>query len=147
MSISENITSELKKAIKERDKKKLAVLRGLKSAIKYREIQLRDNLDDDQILGIISSEMKQRKESIEQFSRGSRQDLVVIEEEELKILSSYLPPQLSIEEIREIITQVIKELSSVSIKDLGKVMKTVMPKLSGKADGKTVNKLVKELLT
>ena len=147
MSLYDDIVLDLKKSIKVQDKEKLLVLRGLKTAIKNKQIELRQELTDDQILSVISSEVKKRKESIEKFTQGSRQDLVEKEEAEKKILSSYLPSQLSEKEIKEIITQAIEEISASSPKDLGRVMKSVMPKMSGRADGREVNRIARELLS
>jgi uncharacterized protein YqeY len=136
MSLYDDIILDLKKAIKEQDKGKLSVLRGLKSAIKNKQVELRQELSEDQILAVISSEIKKGKEAIEKFGQGLRQDLVEKEEAEIKILSSYLPPQLSTE-----------ELSASSPKDLGRVMKSVMPRVAGRADGREVNRLTRELLS
>ncbi len=147
MSLYDDIVLDLKKSIKVQDKEKLLVLRGLKTAIKNKQVELRQDLTDDQILSVISSEVKKRKESIEKFTQGSRQDLVEKEEAEKKILSSYLPSQLSEKEIKEIITQAIEEISASSPKDLGRVMKSVMPKMAGRADGREVNRIARELLS
>ena len=147
MSLYDDIIIDSKKALKEQDKEKLSVLRGLKSAIKNKQVALRQELTDDQIMGVISSEIKKGKEAIEKFGQGSRQDLVKKEEAEIKILSKYLPPQLSIEEIKGLLTQVIEEISASSPKDLGKVMKSAMAKLAGRADGHEVNRIARELLT
>ena len=147
MSLYDDIILDLKDSIKVQDKEKLLVLRGLKTAIKNKQIELRQELTDDQILGIISLEVKKCKEAIEKFTQGSRQDLVEKEKAEVKILSSYLPPQLSEEEIKEIVTQAIEEISASSPKDLGKIMKSVMPKMAGRADGREVNRIARELLS
>jgi len=147
MSLYDDIILDLKKSIKEQDKGRLSVLRGLKSAIKNKQVELREELTDDQIRGVLSSEIKKRKEAIEKFGQGLRQDLVEKEEEELRILSSYLPPQLSAEEIKGVVTQAIEEISASGPKDLGKVMKSVMPKLAGRADGREVNRIARELLS
>jgi uncharacterized protein YqeY len=96
---------------------------------------------------VISSEIKKRKEAIEKYNEGSRPDLAEKEKSEMDILTSYLPPQLSTEEIKEILTQVIQEISANGPKDLGVVMKTAMPKLTGRADGREVNRLARELLS
>ena len=108
---------------------------------------MRACLNEDQIRGVISSEIKKRKEAIEVFNQGSRPDLADKEEAELKILSGYLPPQLSGEEIKEILAHVIEEISASGPKDLGRVMKSAMPKLAGRADGREVNQLARELLS
>jgi hypothetical protein len=147
MSLYDDIIIDSKKALKEQDKEKLSVLRGLKSAIKNKQVALRQDLTDDQIMGVISSEIKKGKEAIEKFGQGSRQDLVKKEEAEIKILSRYLPPQLSTEEIKGLLTQVIEEISASGPKDLGRVMKSVMAKLAGRADGREVNSIARELLT
>ncbi len=147
MSLYDDIILDLKKSIKEQDKGRLSVLRGLKSAIKNKQVELREELTDDQIRGVLLSEIKKRKEAIEKFGQGLRQDLVEKEEEELRILSSYLPPQLSTEEIKGVVTQAIEEISASGPKDLGRVMKSVMPKLTGRADGREVNRIARELLS
>jgi hypothetical protein len=147
MSLYDDIILDLKKSIKEQDKGRLSVLRGVKSAIKNKQVELREELTDDQIRGVLSSEIKKRKEAIEKFGQGLRQDLVDKEEEELRILYSYLPPQLSTEEIKGVVTQAIEEISASGPKDLGRVMKSVMPKLAGRADGREVNKIARELLS
>jgi uncharacterized protein YqeY len=147
MALYDDILVDLKKSIKEQDKARLSVLRGLKSAIKNKQVELREELTDDQIRGVISSEMKKRKEAIEKFGQGLRQDLVEKEEKELGILFGYLPPQLSIEEIKGAVTQAIEEISASGPKDLGRVMKFVMPKLAGRADGREVNRIARELLS
>jgi len=147
MALYDDILADLKKSMKEQDKVRLSVLRGLKSAIKNKQVELRKELTDDQIRGLISSEIKKRKEAIDKFGQGSRYDLVEKEEAELTVLSSYLPPQLSTEEIKGIVTEAIEEISASSPKDLGRVMKSVMPKLAGRADGREVNRIARELLS
>jgi hypothetical protein len=147
MSLYDDIVVDFKKSLKDQEKETLSVLRGLKTAIKNKQVELREQPSDDQIRGIISSEIKKRKEAIEKFGLGSRQDLVEKEEKELEILSSYLPPQLSTEEIKGILTEAIEEISATSPKDLGRVMKSVMPKLAGRADGREVNRIARELLS
>jgi uncharacterized protein YqeY len=147
MSLYDDIIIDFKKSLKEQDKQKLSVLRGLKSAIKNKQVALRQELTDDQIMGVISSEIKKGKEAIEKFGQGSRQDLVEKEEAEIKILSEYLPPQLSTQDIKEIVTQVIEEISASGPKDLGSVMKSAMARLAGRADGREVNRIARELLS
>jgi len=147
MTLYDDIIKDLTNAMKGRDALRLSVLRGLKTAIKNKQVELRHELNDDQIRGVISSEIKKRKEAIEVFNQGSRPDLADKEEAELKILSGYLPPQLSEEEIKGILANVIEELSASGPKDLGKVMKLAMPRLAGKADGREVNQLARELLS
>ena len=147
MTLYDDIIKDLTSAMKGRDALRLSVLRGLKTAIKNKQVELRQELNEDQIRGVISSEIKKRKEAIEVFNQGSRPDLADKEEAELKILSGYLPPQLSEEEIKGILANVIEELSASGPKDLGRVMKSAMPKLAGRADGREVNQLARELLS
>ncbi|MBW2311789.1 MAG: GatB/YqeY domain-containing protein [Deltaproteobacteria bacterium] len=148
MGLYEAISGDLTSAIKGRDAERLSVLRGLKAAIKNKQVELRlDDLTDEQIFGVIKSEVKKRKEAIEKFVEGSRQDLAAKEEAELKMLSDYLPPQLSEKEIKEVLAQVIQDLSASGPKDLGKVMKSAMAKFEGRADGREVNRLARELLS
>jgi len=147
MALHDTITSDLTKAMKEQNREVLLVLRGLKAAMKNKQVELRlKDLTDEQIHVVLRSEVKKREEAIEKFIEGSRQDLAKKEEAELTILSGYLPPQLSEEEIKEGLTQVIQELSANSPKDLGKVMKSAMAKFAGMADGREVNRLARELL-
>ena len=146
MSLNDTIILDLKKAIKDQDKLKLSVLRRLKSEIKNRQVASGKELNDEQIIGVISSEIKKGKEAIEKFAQGSRQDLVEKEESEIKILSTYLPPQLTSEEIKSLVIQVIEELSASGPKDLGRVMKSVMERLAGRAEGREVNRITRELL-
>ena len=147
MSLNDTIIHDLKKAIKDQDKLRLSVLRSLKSAIKIKQIALGQELNDEQIIGVISSEVKKGKEAIEKFTQGSRQDLVEKEESEIKILSTYLPPQLTSEEIKKLVTEVIEELSASGPKDLGRVMKSTMERLAGRAEGREVNRIARELLS
>jgi uncharacterized protein YqeY len=147
MALHDTITSDLTKAMKEQNRVVLLVLRGLKTAMKNKQVELRlKDLTDEQIHGVLRSEVKKRKEAIEKFVEGSRQDLAAKEEAELKILSGYLPPQLSEEEIKEGLTQVIQEVSARGPEDLGKVMKAAMARFAGMADGREVNRLARELL-
>jgi len=146
MGLYDDIILDFKKALKDQDKEKLSVLRGLKTAIKNKQVALRQELTDDQITGVISSEIKKGKEAIEKFGQGSRQDLVEKEEAEIRILSEYLPPQLSNEEVKGIVAQAIKEISASGPSDLGRVMKSAMAKLAGRADGREVNRMARELL-
>jgi len=147
MTLYDDIVQDMTSSIKGKDTGRLAVLRGLKAAIKNKQVELRQELDDNQIRGVISSEIKKRKEAIEVFNQGSRSDLADKEEAELEILSGYLPPQLSGEEIKEILVKVIEELSASGPKDLGRVMKSAMSRLAGRADGREVNQLARELLS
>jgi uncharacterized protein YqeY len=146
MSLLKKLDEDLKTALKNSDKLKLAVVRLVKAAIKNQQIDKGRELQDEEILAIFSTLAKQRRESIEQFSKGGRNDLVLQETQELEILQSYMPRQLSAEETDAMILQAIKESSAKSEGDIGKVMKLLAPRIKGVADGKWVNSRVRELL-
>lgn len=146
MSLVKKIDSKIIEALKGGEKEKLAVLRGLKSALKYRQIEAKKELSDEIAIEVISRAAKQRRESIEQFRSGGREDLASKEESELKIISEYLPSQLSEEAVRSLVATAVSESGAESAKQIGLVMKLLMPKVKGKADGKLVNRLVLEKL-
>jgi uncharacterized protein YqeY len=147
MGLEERLVEEMKQAMKSNEKAKLSTIRMIRSAVKNKEIDLRKPLDDDTILRVIQGMVKKSEESIEQFKAGGRMDLVEKETKEIEIMKSFLPQPLSREEVLKVIDQTIEETKASSLKDLGKVMKTVMPKLGGKVDGALVNQLVKERLS
>jgi uncharacterized protein len=147
MSLEEKLVEEMKQAMKANDKVRLSTIRMIRTAVKYKEIDLRRKLQDDDVLKVIQGMVRRGEESIEQFTAGGRPDLVEKESKELEILKAYLPEALTQEEIIRIIDETIRETQAVSSRDIGKVMKSVMPKLSGKADGKLINQLVKERLS
>ena len=147
MSLEERLVEEMKQAMKSNDKARLSTIRMIRTAVKNKEIDLRNKLDDDEILRVIQGMVRKSEESVEQFKAGGRMDLVEKETKEIEILRSYLPQALSQEDVIRIIDESIQETQASSLKDLGKVMKSVMPKLTGKADGKLINQLVKERLS
>jgi len=147
LKLIEQIQEDLKKSMKAKDGNRVSVLRFLLSAIRNREIEKRDALDDEEVLAEITSSAKRRRESMEAFEAGGRMDLVEKEERELAILQEYLPEQLSPEEIRSVVLEVVDAVGAASTSDLGKVMKELMPKVRGKADGKLVNEIVREVLS
>jgi len=144
--LKQNIKQDIKKAMQEKNELLLCVLRGVNAVIQNKEIEKKQELKDEDIISIISSEVKKRKDAIEQFKKGKRNDLVEKEEKELKILQEYLPEQISKEEIKELAKKVIKEINAVDLSDTGKVMKELMLQVKGKADGSLVKKIVSELL-
>ena len=146
MSIKEKLTADLKESLKSGDKVKLSVVRMVLSSIKNKEIDKRAELSDDEALTVLSHAAKLRKESIEEFTKGGREDLVQKEREELRVIENYLPEQLSEDKLKEIAKEAILEASATSVKDIGKVMKILMPRLKGQADGKLVNKIVQQAL-
>jgi len=147
MSLEERLVEEMKAAMKSNEKLRLSAIRMIRSTIKNKEIELRKPLNDEEIQKVIQGMVRKGEESLDQFRLGGRTDLVEKESKEIEILKSFLPQSLTHEEILKIIDQTIEETQSTSLKDLGKVMKALMPKLQGKADGKQVNQLVKERLS
>ena len=147
MSLEERLIDEMKEAMKSNDKLRLSTIRMIRSAAKNKEIEQRQKLNDEDIQRVIQGMIRRGEDSLEQFRAGGRMDLVEKESKELEILRSFLPQSLSQEDILKMIDQSVEEVQASSLKDLGKVMKSVMPKLQGKADGKLVNQLVKERLS
>jgi uncharacterized protein YqeY len=147
MNLDERLVEEMKQAMKSNDKLRLSTIRMIRSASKNKEIELRKKLEDEDVVKVIQAMVRKGEESVEQFQTGGRMDLVEKEKKEIEILKSFLPQPLSQEEILAIIDQSIQETQASSLKDIGKVMKSVMPKIGGKADGKLINQLVKERLS
>lgn len=146
MTLLEQIEHDMKEALRAGQKDKLTVLRGLKSDIKYKQIDLGRAMTDDDVVAVLTSASKKRRESIEQFRAGGREDLAQKEEAELGIIVTYLPKQLSEEEVRRIVKETVAETGADSPQKMGLVMKALMPKIKGQADGKLVSRLVSELL-
>ena len=147
MSLSQKITEDLKEAMKAKDAFRTSCLRMLKTSLKNKQVEKGESLQDEEIHSIISSSIRKGQEAMKEFRQGGREDLAAREEEEIKILYGYLPQQLKPEEIEGIIQGIISELSSDSLKDLGKVMKVAMARMAGKAQGKEVNEIAKKLLS
>jgi uncharacterized protein YqeY len=143
-TIKERLSEQMKASMKSGDKDTLAFVRNLHAQVRKKEIDDKVDLDDAGIQKIITSSIKQRQDSIEQFKSGGRTDLVAKEEAELKFLMSYMPEQMSEAELRKIVDWAVTESKAAGPKDMGNVMKLLMPKVQGKADGKLVNQLVKE---
>jgi hypothetical protein len=146
MALKEQLDQDLKAAMREKDQLKLDTIRGLKSAIKYREIELMKPLEDAGVLGVVSSEIKRRKDSIEQYRAGNRPDLADKEEAEARLLQAYLPAQLTADELAAKVDAAIAQTGAKGPKDMGAVMKALLPEVQGKADGKAVSELVKARL-
>lgn len=145
----ERITKDYMSAMKNKDSFRAEVLSTLRSAIKYREIELREKgkeLDDQEVLDVIKKEIKKRKEAIEMYKQGGREDLAEKEEKELAILQEYVPQGLSEEELKERIKNIIERVGARTIKDMGKVMKEAMAELRGFAEGEEIRRVVEELL-
>ena len=150
MSLRERIDAEIKTAMKSKDKVRLETVRGIKKFILEKEVSLRpsgqDTLTEAQELEILMQIAKQRRDSIEQYRKGSREDLVAQEEAELVILEEYLPPQMSDEEVSKVVDEVIASVGATSAKEMGKVMGKAMQQLKGKADGNKIQDMVKAKL-
>jgi uncharacterized protein len=147
MNLEEKIEKDLVPALKAHDAIKVSTLRMLKADINNTKIKINKNsLNDNEVLGILSKQVKQHKDSIEQFEKGKREDLVEKEKKELEILLTYMPKQLSEEELKRIIDATIKELGATTKKDMGNVIKSVMDKAKGQAEGKIVSKFVADKL-
>jgi uncharacterized protein len=147
MTLTEKVNGEITAAMKAKNQVRLSALRMLKAAIMNKEVEKNRSIDDAEVLQVIGSLVKQRRDSIEQFAKAGRTDLVDKETGELKILEEYLPPAASAEDIAAAVAAAIAETGATSPKDMGKVMKAVMPKLAGKsADGRAVNEAVRRSL-
>lgn len=148
MSLYDRLTEDLKFAMKSRDQLRMDVIRMIKAAVLNKEVELKRDLDDAEMSRVMTTLVKQRRESIEQFEKAQRQELAAKERQEIEIIESYLPKPLSPEELETLVTSVITDTESRSIKDLGAVMKAVMARLGGQTvDGKLVSELVKRKLS
>ncbi|NOU95465.1 GatB/YqeY domain-containing protein [Paenibacillus sp. LMG 31456] len=146
MSLSERLNEDMKLAMKSQAKFKLSVIRMVRAAIKNIEIDQRKSLDDQEVLDVLSREIKQRRDSLQEFEKAGREDLAETVKAEIDILIEYLPQQLTEEEVKAIVQQTIQEVGASSKADMGKVMGALMPKVKGRADGKIVNQAVQQLL-
>jgi len=146
MSLKDRITQDVKDAMRAKDKPRLATLRLITAAIKQREVDERIELDDTQVTLVLDKMVKQRRESIVQFEKAGRDDLIAIENNELDIIIPYLPEQLGEDEINALIDAALEQTGASSIKDMGKVMGQLKPKLQGKADMGAVSALIKSRL-
>jgi len=147
VSLNEQVAADLTAAMKAKDAARLSALRMLKAAVMNKEVEKGRTLEDAEVQQVIASLVKQRRDSIEQFEKAGRTDLVEKETGEVRILEHYLPPAVSQEEIDAAVAAAIAETGASSLKDMGKVMKAVMPKLAGKnVDGKAVNEAVRRTL-
>ncbi|HPI02608.1 MAG: glutamyl-tRNA(Gln) amidotransferase subunit E [Candidatus Aerophobetes bacterium ADurb.Bin490] len=146
MSLNEKLAQDLKEAMKAKDETKTAVIRQIKTAVMNAEIKSKKEMTDDDIVSVIFSLSKAHNESIESFTKGNRPELAEKEKQELEIIMSYLPKQLTDDELREIVKETIAAVNAQSAKEMGKVMGAVMPKVKGRADGTKIGVIVKEFL-
>ncbi|MFJ7847342.1 GatB/YqeY domain-containing protein [Peribacillus sp. NPDC097224] len=147
MSLLERLNNDMKQAMKNKEKDKLSVIRMLKASLQNEALKQRQDLTDDEELTVLSRELKQRKDSLQEFENAGRSDLVDKVRTELGYVEAYMPEQLSEEEISEIVKSTIEEVKATSKADMGRVMGALMPKVKGKADGSLVNKLVQQHLS
>jgi uncharacterized protein YqeY len=148
MSLRDRLTEDLKLAMKARDQLRMDVIRMIKAAVLNKEVELKKDLDDAEMSRIMTTMIKQRKESVEQFEKGQRAELAAKERQEISIIGTYLPKALSAEELAQAVDAVIRETGATSAKDMGLVMKAVMARLAGQSvDGKSVSDLVRSKLT
>lgn len=146
MPLKEKLMEDMKESMKSKDKVRKNVVTMVRAAIKQREVDERIELEDTDIIDIIAKQVKQKNDAIEDFKKGNRQDLVDLTNEEIKILLEYLPPQLSDDEIEQIVREAVEQTGAQTKKETGKVMALIMPKVKGKADGKKVNQIVAKYL-
>lgn len=147
MSLRDRLTEDLKLAMKARDQLRMDVIRMIKAAVLNKEVELKKDLDDAEMSRIMTTMIKQRKESVEQFEKGQRAELAAKERQEISIIETYLPKALSAEELAQAVDAVIRETGATSAKDMGLVMKAVMARLAGQpVDGKSVSDLVRSKL-
>ncbi|MFJ7509950.1 GatB/YqeY domain-containing protein [Peribacillus simplex] len=147
MSLLERLNNDMKQAMKNKEKDKLSVIRMLKASIQNEALKQRQDLTDNEELTVLSRELKQRKDSLQEFENAGRSDLVDKVRTELVYVEAYMPEQLSEEDISKIVKQTIEEVNATSKADMGRVMGALMPKVKGKADGSLVNKLVQQHLS
>ena len=148
MSLKKRLTEDMKAAMKAREsgKKRLSVIRMALSSLKNAEIEKKSELLEDEVIEIVSREVKRRKDALEEYDRAGRRDIADGLREEIDILMDYLPEQMSEDETRGLVREVIDEIKPSGPRDMGKVMSKVMPIVKGKADGKLVNQIVKEMI-
>ena len=146
MSLKEQLTADMKDAMKNKEKERLAVIRMVRGAIRQQEIDGQKELGEEDVIAVSSKEVKMRRDSIEEFQKGGREDLVEKTQAEIDVLLPYLPAQLSEDEVRELVKAAVEQTGAATPKDMGKVMGVLMPKVKGRADGKMVNTIVKSFL-
>ena len=146
MNLKEKLLSDMKEAMKSKDSLKLGTIRSVIAAVKNQEIDLRKDLDEEDVLTIVSREVKKRKEAASLYKKGKRPELEDKEIQEMKILQTYLPEQVSEEDLRQRIQEVIEETGAEGMKDFGEIMKTLVPEFKGKADNALIKELASEFL-
>lgn len=146
MTLKDKLKEDLKSAMKEKDTIRKNVVQLIKAGVLQVEKDSKVTLDDDGVLDVIAKQLKQRRDSLPEYEKSGRDDLISQLKREMDMLMEYLPPQLSHEELEAIVKQAVEETGAQSVKDMGKVMAAVMPKTKGRADGKEINRIARELL-
>lgn len=146
MHLKDRLMEDMKDSMKKGEQIKLSAIRMVRAGIKNKEIEIGRELKDEDVVGVISSAIKQRKDSYAQFLNANRMDLAEKEKKEIEVLSIYLPEQMGEDEIKKRIKEIISETGATTSKDIGRVMKILMPEMKGKADGNLVNKIAREML-
>ncbi|AZR73166.1 glutamyl-tRNA amidotransferase [Anoxybacter fermentans] len=146
-TLKDELLEDMKIAMKQKDKERLSVIRMARAAIKNVEIDKRKDLTDEEVIEILAKEVKSRRDAITEYEKAGRDDVVQKLQQEIEILSKYLPRQLTREELEVLVNEVVAQVNATSLKDMGKVMGAIMPKVKGRADGKLVNQLVREKLS
>lgn len=146
MNIKEQLMVDLKEAMKQKQKLRKSVITMLRAAVKQIEIDQRKELSNEEVIDIVATQVKQKRSVIEEFLKGDRPDLAEEAKEEIAVLEKYLPEQLTVDELKSLISDIIAETGATTMKDMGKVMGMVNPKVKGRADGKTVSQIVKDFL-
>ena len=146
MNLTEKINEDIKNAMKNKEQFKLGTIRGIKSAIQLATIEKKHDLSDEDVIDIISKQIKMRKDSIAEFQKAGREDLVKQHEEEINILNEYMPTQLSTEEVEKIIEEAFNKIKPTSMKDMGTIMKTINPQVRWKYDMKEISNIIKNKL-
>ena len=146
MGLKEQLNEDMKQAMRAKDKNRLSAIRMVRGAVRDKEINSQVELDDDGVLEVIASQIKKRKDALEQLRKSDRDDLVEVEMAQINLLQEFLPAQLSPEEIEVVVTETIEELGATSMRDMGKVMGRLVPQLRGKADNSVISQIVKQKL-
>ena len=146
MGLKEQLNEDMKQAMRAKDKNRLSAIRMVRGAVRDREINSQVELDDDGVLEVIASQIKKRKDALEQLRKSDRDDLVEVETAQINTLQEFLPAQLSPAEIEVVVTEAIEELGATSMRDMGKVMGKLVPQLRGKADNSVISQIVRQKL-
>lgn len=146
MTLKDKLMDDLKQSMKNKEQIRKSVVILIRSAIKQKEVDERVEVSEEDVLAIISKQMKQRKDALEEFKKAQREDLILQTEQEIDILTQYLPKQLTDDELESIIQEIINQIGATTMKDMGKIMGIATPKVQGKADGKRINEIAKKFL-